>query len=68
MNVVKGSGFSMSTFTNVARAIAVVVSESAIVRIFEKGAMVGDIIPELWLLSRENVIVKPRSRRSGKSR
>ena len=45
----------------VARTIAVVVSESAIVRIFEKGVMVGDIIPELWLLSRENVIANPRT-------
>jgi diadenylate cyclase len=50
-----------ASITKVARAIAVVVSESAIVRIFESGAMVGDIIPELWLLSRENVIGKPRS-------
>jgi diadenylate cyclase len=50
-----------ASITKVARAIAVVVSESAIVRIFEKGVMVGDIIPELWLLSRENVIAKPRT-------
>jgi diadenylate cyclase len=50
-----------ASITKVARAIAVVVSESAIVRIFDSGAMVGDIIPELWLLSPENVIANPRT-------
>jgi len=50
-----------ASISKVARAIAVVVSESAIVSVFQRGAMVGDIIPELWLLSRENVIGKPRS-------
>jgi diadenylate cyclase len=57
-----------ASITKVARAIAVVVSESAIVRIFEGGSMVGDIIPELWLLSREHVIANPGSRRARKSR
>jgi diadenylate cyclase len=47
-----------ASITKVARAIAIVVSESAIVRIFEDGNLVGDIIPELWLLSREHVITK----------
>jgi DisA bacterial checkpoint controller nucleotide-binding len=56
-----------ASITKVARAIAVVVSESAIVRIFESGAMVGDIIPELWLLSRENVIGKPSIREGPKT-
>ena len=56
-----------ASITKVAHAIAIVVSESAIVRIFERGIMVGDIIPELWLLSREHVIAKRRSRRNRKS-
>jgi diadenylate cyclase len=30
--------------------LAVVVSESAVVRVFHKGSLVADIIPELWLL------------------
>jgi hypothetical protein len=34
------------------------VFESAIVRIFEKGNLVADIIAELWLLNREHVITK----------
>jgi DNA integrity scanning protein DisA with diadenylate cyclase activity len=33
-------------------ALAVVVSESAIVRVFHQGALVSEIIPELWLLHR----------------
>jgi DNA integrity scanning protein DisA with diadenylate cyclase activity len=32
-------------------AVAVAVSESSIVRIFDNGEIVSEIIPELWLLS-----------------
>lgn len=32
-------------------AVAVVVSESSIVRIFDDGVLVSEILPELWLLS-----------------
>jgi DNA integrity scanning protein DisA with diadenylate cyclase activity len=46
---------SISTVTS---AIGIVVSESAIVRIFEDGSLIGDIIPELWLLNREQVFGK----------
>jgi diadenylate cyclase len=45
-----------ASISKVTRAVAIVVSESAIVRIFEGGVLVGDIIPELWLLSREHVV------------
>jgi len=34
------------------RAIGIVVSESAIVRLFCHGAMIGEIIPELWIMKR----------------
>jgi diadenylate cyclase len=37
------------------KAVGIVVSESSIVRIFCHGAMVAEIIPELWLLSRGSV-------------
>jgi hypothetical protein len=33
-------------------AIAIVVSESAIVRVFHSGNIVAELIPELWLLSK----------------
>lgn len=33
-------------------AVAVVVSESAVLRLMDGGALVAEIIPELWLLSR----------------
>jgi hypothetical protein len=36
----------------VTKAVAVVVSESAIVRVFDDGEIVAEIIPELWLLNR----------------
>lgn len=46
-------------------AVAVVVSESAIVRIFDNGEMISEIIPELWLLRRHGVHVPgPHSTRS----
>jgi DNA integrity scanning protein DisA with diadenylate cyclase activity len=40
---------SVSKRTN---AVAVVVSESSVVRIFDEGQVVSEIIPELWLLRR----------------
>jgi diadenylate cyclase len=39
-------------------AVAVVVSESSVVRIFDDGQMVGEIVPELWLLRRYGVRLK----------
>ena len=36
-------------------AIAIVVSESAVVRVFHNGRLQGEILPELWLLSRQNL-------------
>jgi DNA integrity scanning protein DisA with diadenylate cyclase activity len=38
---------SISKHTN---AVAVVVSESSIVRVFDDGEIIGEILPELWLL------------------
>ena len=34
------------------KAVSVVVSESSIVRVFDNGKIVSEIIPELWLFSR----------------
>src|ERR1700732_2209833 len=34
------------------RAVGVVVSESAVVRLFCHGGLIGEIIPELWMLKR----------------
>jgi diadenylate cyclase len=39
----------ISSATN---AIGIVVSESAVVRLFCHGALIGEIIPELWMLKR----------------
>lgn len=46
------AGGSISQATN---AVAVVVSESSMVRVFDDGKMVAEIIPELWLMDRYNV-------------
>jgi DNA integrity scanning protein DisA with diadenylate cyclase activity len=46
------AGASISAVTD---AVAIVVSESAMVRIFDNGRLIAEIIPELWLLSHHNV-------------
>ncbi|MEW6737433.1 MAG: diadenylate cyclase [Acidobacteriota bacterium] len=44
-----------ASITNVTRALGIVVSESAMVRVFFNGGMVAEIIPELWMISRRCV-------------
>ncbi|MFW6126789.1 MAG: DNA integrity scanning protein DisA nucleotide-binding domain protein [Thermodesulfobacteriota bacterium] len=56
------AGASISKETN---AIAVVVSESALVRVFDHGDLVSEIIPELWMLSRYSLhLAQPYSERT----
>jgi diadenylate cyclase len=43
---------SISKFTG---AIAIVVSESAVVRVFQNGHLEAEILPELWLISRHSL-------------
>jgi DNA integrity scanning protein DisA with diadenylate cyclase activity len=37
------------------RAVGIVVSESAVVRLFCHGALIGEVIPELWMLKRYDI-------------
>jgi diadenylate cyclase len=46
------AGASISQVTD---AVAIVVSESSMVRVFDDGRLVAEIIPELWLLDHYNV-------------
>ena len=46
------AGASISQITD---AVAIVVSESAMVRVFDDGELVAEIIPELWLMDHYNV-------------
>lgn len=46
------AGASISQVTD---AVAIVVSESSMVRVFDDGELVAEIIPELWLMDRYNV-------------
>ncbi|MDI6854140.1 MAG: diadenylate cyclase [Deltaproteobacteria bacterium] len=41
-----------ASITGATKAVAVVVSESAIVRVFDNGHLVSEIIPEIWMLNR----------------
>jgi diadenylate cyclase len=47
--------FAAASISKVTQAIAIVVSESAMVRVFDCGSLIAEIIPELWLLSRYNI-------------
>lgn len=42
----------------VTKTVGIVVSESSVVRMFCHGAMVAEIIPELWLLNRGSVQIR----------
>ena len=44
-----------ASISAVTEAVAIVVSESSPVRIFCHGKLVAEIIPELWLMSRNNI-------------
>jgi len=46
---------SISFATN---AIAIVVSESSIVRVYQRGVLMAEIIPELWLFSRHELALR----------
>jgi len=46
------AGASISQSTD---AVAIVVSESSMVRVFDDGKLVAEIIPELWLMDHYNV-------------
>lgn len=47
-----------AAITKITNAIAIVVSESSIVRIFDNGELVAEILPEIWLLSRYSLHLK----------
>jgi diadenylate cyclase len=44
-----------ASISKVTSTTGIVVSESSIVRIFQGGVLIADIIPELWLLSRQQI-------------
>ena len=44
-----------ASITRDTEAVAVVVSASSIIRIFNEGHMIAEIIPEVWLLSKESI-------------
>jgi DNA integrity scanning protein DisA with diadenylate cyclase activity len=47
-----------AAITFATKAAAVVVSESSVVRVFERGVLLAEIIPELWLLSRRELALR----------
>jgi DNA integrity scanning protein DisA with diadenylate cyclase activity len=56
-----------ASITKRTQAITVLVSETAVVRIFDEGEIIAEIIPELWLLRRRGLHLKePYTMRSDK--
>lgn len=47
-----GRHVAAASITKMTNAVAVVVSESSIVRVFDDGELISQIIPELWMFSR----------------
>ena len=44
-----------ASITKHTRAVAVVVSESSVVRVFDDGEVIAEIIPELWMFSNHSL-------------
>jgi len=49
-----------ASITAATKAAAVVVSENSIVRVFQRGDLIAEIIPELWLFSRYELALRGR--------
>lgn len=47
-----------AAITRASKSLAVVVSESSVVRVFSEGKMVAEIIPEIWMLGRESIPIQ----------
>lgn len=47
-----------AAITRATKSVAVVVSKSSVVRVFSQGKIIGEIIPEIWMLGRESIQVK----------
>jgi diadenylate cyclase len=55
-----------ASITKETNAVAVVVSETSVVRVFDDGEIVSEIIPELWLLRRHFHLKGPYSTRTSR--
>ena len=58
VNITFGLGsrhWAAASVTKATGCIAIVVSESAVVRIFQQGQLHAEVIPELWLMSRHSL-------------
>jgi diadenylate cyclase len=44
-----------ASISNATKCVAVVASASALVRLFDHGALIAEMIPELWLLNHQGL-------------
>jgi diadenylate cyclase len=47
-----------ASISKLTEAIAIVVSESALVRVFDDGKLIAEVLPELWLINRNSVLLR----------
>jgi diadenylate cyclase len=47
-----------AAITRATKSVAVVVSKSSVVRVFHGGKIIGEIIPEMWMLGQESIQVE----------
>ena len=47
-----------AAMSRAAKCVAVVVSKSSVVRVFNQGQMIGEIVPEIWMLNGESIQIK----------
>jgi diadenylate cyclase len=57
-----------ASISSATKAIAIVVSESSIVRVFQHGTLMAEIIPELWLFSRHEMALRGRIKKDEQHR
>jgi DNA integrity scanning protein DisA with diadenylate cyclase activity len=54
-----------ASITKQTKAVGVVVSESSVVRVFDDGELISQIIPELWMFSRYHAHLTERGHHHG---
>jgi diadenylate cyclase len=56
-----GRHMAAASMSKATQCVGVVVSESAMVRLFDHGALVAELIPELWILNRHDIRLHGRA-------
>lgn len=67
LEILQGLGsrhIAAASITKKTKAVSIVVSESSVVRLFDNGELMAEIIPELWMMSQYNTHINAPISRS----